>query len=168
MSFGWSAGDILAAIKIVWNIWSAVSDGPLNAGVEATHFFQEFSYIMGYLEDWGKGKDDSKLTSSLAASHADLRDQCTMFIKRHMRLIQKANPKTRALREGRTTWLRQVSFSRDQVLTLYQHVEWPLERKEVTRLREKLQLYLQLATYDIAASTHDMAADTNYLIRDLQ
>ncbi|RDW75824.1 hypothetical protein BP5796_06645 [Coleophoma crateriformis] len=167
MSFGWSAGDVIAGITIVWNIWNAVSDGPLNATVEATQFFEEFSRIIGCLEDWDKRKDDSKITSGLAASHAALRDQCTKFIKKHMRLIQNANPKTQATRAGRSTWLKQAPFSRDQVLSLYQHVEWPLERNEVKRLREKLQLYLQLATYDVVASTHDMAANTNHLVQDL-
>ena len=38
MSFGWSVGDIVAGIKVVFDIWEAVSDGALSAPVEATQF----------------------------------------------------------------------------------------------------------------------------------
>lgn len=168
VGFGWSVGDVIACINLVYTIWNSVSDGPLNARLEATQFFQEFSYIIGCLEDWDRRKEVSERNSRLAASHQELREHCTTFIKRHMRLIQKANPNTKAIREGRSTWLRNVPFSREQVISLYEHVEWPLERKEVVRLRKKLQLFLQLAIYDVTASTQSIAAETNEMVRVMQ
>jgi len=31
MSFGWSVGDVIAGIKVVYDVYQAVSDGPINA-----------------------------------------------------------------------------------------------------------------------------------------
>jgi hypothetical protein len=32
-SFGWSFGDVIAGIKVVWTIYEAVSDGPLSMNI---------------------------------------------------------------------------------------------------------------------------------------
>jgi hypothetical protein len=78
-----------------------------------------------------------------------------------MRLLQDVNPKTATVRGGHSTWLRKVTFSREQVKLLYQRMEWPLERKEVARLRKKLIMYLHI-------STHGAVLDTNEKMRDMR
>ncbi|CZT47244.1 uncharacterized protein RSE6_07783 [Rhynchosporium secalis] len=133
MSFGWSAGDVIAGLKVVWDIWEAVSDGPLNARFEAAQFFDEFIH--------------------------ELRDQCTEFIKKHMAIIQRVNPNTKAIRSRRSTWIQKASFTQEQVYALYQQVQWPSERKVVTRLREKLQFFLEIAALDVGMDTNSMVRD---------
>jgi hypothetical protein len=165
MSFGWSVGDVIAGLKVVWDIWEAVSDGPLNAHFEASQFFNEFILVINRLEDWERRKAASATDNRLTASSQQLREQCTLFIKRHMSLMQQANPQTKAIRHGRTTWLQRVTFTRAQVVSLYQHVSWPFERKEVERLREKLQFFLQLATHDIAVASHNIALSNHDIAR---
>jgi hypothetical protein len=50
MSFGWSVGDIIDGLKVVWDVWQAVSDGPLNAEYQALQFFDEFHLIFTRLD----------------------------------------------------------------------------------------------------------------------
>ncbi|TVY83651.1 hypothetical protein LSUE1_G001987 [Lachnellula suecica] len=168
MSFGWSIGDVIAGLKVVWDVWEAVSDGPLNARFEASQFFDEFAHIVNRLEDWGKRKAACASDSRLAASNQQLREQCTLFLKRHMSLIQHANPNTKAIRQSRSTWLQRVTFSQNQIVSLYQQVSWPFERKEVEKLRGKLQFFLQLATYDVTAATHTVAINTHDAVQDIR
>jgi len=168
MSFGWSLGDVIAGLKVVWDIWEAVSDGPLNAHFEASQFFNEFILVISRLEDWEKRKAACSTDNRLAASNQQLREQCTLFIKRHMNHMQQVNPQTKAIRQGRSTWLQRVTFTRAQVLSLYQHVSWPFERKEVERLREKLQFFLQLAIHDISIANHDIALSSHDIMKDLR
>ena len=168
MSFGWSVGDVISGLKIVWDVWHAVSDGPLNAHFEASQFFDDFIHVINRLEDWERRKAACANDNRLAASNYQLREQCTQFIKRHMSLIQNANPETKAIRQGRSTWLRKVAFTRDQVVLLYQRVSWPFERKEVEKLREKLQFFLQIATYDVTAATHTVARNTHDAVQDIR
>jgi hypothetical protein len=79
-----------------------------------------------------------------------------------MRLIQDANPRTATVREGRSTWVRKVAFSREQVIMLYQRVQWPLERKEVSRLRKKLIMFLQVSTHNAVIETNEKMKDIWY------
>ncbi|KAF4612604.1 hypothetical protein G7Y89_g15575 [Cudoniella acicularis] len=159
MSFGWSFGDVVAGISVVWNVYQAVSDGPRSAKLEASQFYVEFGEVIGRLDEWEKRKVLCERDDGIKASHQDLKDQCTIFIKRHMKLIQQVNPNTRATRQGRSTWLQIASFTGTQIASLYQQVQWPLERAEVVTLREKLQFFLQLATWDVAIDTNDMVRE---------
>ncbi|KAH6690219.1 hypothetical protein BKA61DRAFT_715633 [Leptodontidium sp. MPI-SDFR-AT-0119] len=161
MSFGWSAGDVIAGLKAVWDIWEAVSDGPLNARFEAAQFFDEFIHVTSRLSEWEARRVSCAKDDRLQRSHQELRDQCTEFIKKHMVIIQRANPNTKAIRSRRTTWIQKASFTQSQVIALYQQVQWPSERKVVARLREKLQLFLEIAAVDVAL-------DTNAIVRDIR
>jgi hypothetical protein len=163
MSFGWSAGDVIAGLKVVWDIWEAVSDGPLNAKYQASQFFDEFYHIISRLDDWEKRKAACAKDDRLVRSHRELRDACTVFIKKHFALIQESNPGTRSSRTGRSTWLQKASFTRGQILTLYQQVQWPMQREHVGRLREKLQFFLNLAAWDVALDTNDIVRDIRCL-----
>ena len=167
MSFGWSLGDIFAGIKILWDVYDSVSDGPLNARLECDQFFEEFSHIIQCLDDWDR-KSQVVHDDSLAKLHLQLRAQCETFIGRHMRLIQSANPVTESSREGQPTWLRKVAFSREQVAVLYQKVRWPLERKEVTRLRKKLMLFLALSQHHVSTSTHNVTVENRDILLDIR
>jgi len=162
MSFGWSVGDILSGLKVVWDVYQAVSDGPLNAKFEATQFFDEFTLIVSRLSEWEKRKSALPQDDRLAQSHEQLRELCTVFIRRHMLLIQHANPQTKAIRPRRSNWLQKVEFTKIQVITLYELVKWPAERDEVQRLREKLMLFLHLAAFDIQMATHGMVSEIRY------
>lgn len=154
MSFGWSVGDVISGLKAVWDIWQAVSDGPLNARFEASQFFDEYVLIMSRLEKWENRKTAFSQDELLAKSQRQLREQCTLFLKSHIKLIQQANPGTIAKREGRSTWLKKAPFSKDQVLALYQQVQWPLEREAVAKLRIKLHFFLDVASFDVALDTN--------------
>jgi hypothetical protein len=153
MSFGWSAGDIVAGVKIVWDIWNSVSDGPLNAIYEATQFFNDFEIIKGCLESWDSRDQASSGKPSLTEP---LRRQCAKFIEEHMRLIQDANIGTKVVQNGGRTWLRKVPFTKQQVLKLYQQVQWPFVRGNVAELRSSLELALGVATYRVAENTHEL------------
>lgn len=163
MSFGWSVGDIISGLKVVYDIWQAVSAGPLNASFEATQFFDEYTHIMSRLERWESQKSAIARDEALVGSQRQIREQCTLFIKNHFRLIQAANPDTISQREGRSTWLRKVPFSKEQVLALYKKVSWPFEREEVQRLRIKLQFFLDVATFDISMNTNRTLHRMRYL-----
>jgi hypothetical protein len=162
MSFGWSVGDIIAGLKVIWAVYDAVSDGPLNAKFEATQFFEEFIHVVSRLSEWERRKSTLPQDDRLAQSHQQLRDQCTVFIRRHMLLIQNANPQTKAIRPRRSNWLQRVEFTKTQVLTLYEMVKWPTEQDEVRRLREKLMLFLHLAAFDIQMATHGLVSELRY------
>jgi hypothetical protein len=162
MSFGWSVGDIIAGLKVIWAVYDAVSDGPLNAKFEATQFFDEFVHVVSRLSEWEKRKSALPQDDRLAQSHQQLRDQCTVFIRRHMLLIQNANPQTKAIRPRRSNWLQRVEFTKTQVLALYETVKWPTEQNEVQRLREKLMLFLHLAAFDIQMATHGLVSELRY------
>ncbi|KAH7400086.1 hypothetical protein BKA64DRAFT_474350 [Cadophora sp. MPI-SDFR-AT-0126] len=161
MAFGWSAGDVIAGLKAVWDIWQAVSDGPLNAKFEATQFFDEFIHVTSRLSEWEARRVSCTKDDRLHRSHQELRDQCTDFIKKHMAIIQRANPNTKAIRPRRSTWIQKATFTQNQVIALYQQVQWPSERKAVTRLREKLQFFLEIAALDVGL-------DTNAMVRDMK
>jgi hypothetical protein len=163
MSFGWSVGDVISGLKVVWDIWQAVSDGPLNAKFEASQFFDEFEYIIDRLSDWEKRKSALDEDGRLARSHDQLRDMCAVFIRRHMLLIQQAIPDTKATRPRRATWLQKAQFTKSQVLTLYQRVQWSAERQEVQRLREKLLLFLNLAAFDLQMATHNFLSELRHV-----
>lgn len=167
MSFGWSVGDVIAGLKVVWDIWQAVSDGPLNARFEASQFFDEYVHIMSRLERWESRKAAFAQDELLAKSQRQLREQCTLFLKNHIKLIQQINPNTVAKREGRSTWLRKVPFSKDQIVALYQQVEWPLERQTVAKLRIKLQFFLDVASFDVALDTNDTLHQMRYVLLPL-
>lgn len=163
MSFGWSVGDIVQGLKVVWEVYQAVSDGPLNAKFEATQFFDEFIHVVSRLSEWERRKSAlPQQDDRLAQSHQQLRDTCTVFIRRHMLLIQSANPQTKAIRPRRSNWLQKAEFTKAQILTLYEKVKWPSEREEVQRLREKLMLFLHLAAFDIQMATHGMVSEIRY------
>ncbi|KAE8449371.1 hypothetical protein EG329_008272 [Mollisiaceae sp. DMI_Dod_QoI] len=155
MSFGWSVGDVISGLKIVWDIWQAVSDGPLNARFEASQFFDEYLHIMSRLERWESRKAAFSQDELLAKSQRQLREQCTLFLKNHIKLIQQVNPNTETKREGRSTWLKRAAFSKEQVVALYQQVNWPLERQVVSKLRIKLQFFLDVTSFDVALDTND-------------
>ncbi|KAK0102538.1 hypothetical protein ONS95_006151 [Cadophora gregata] len=161
MSFGWSAGDVIAGLKAVWEIWQAVSDGPLNARFEAAQFFDEFIHVTSRLSEWEARRLSFMKDDRLHGSHQELRDQCTDFIKKHMSIIQRVNPNTKAIRSRRSTWIQRATFTQSQVIALYQQVQWPSERKAVTRLREKLQFFLEIAAFDVGL-------DTNAMVRDMK
>jgi hypothetical protein len=159
MSFGWSAGDVIAGLRAVYDIWEAISDGPLNAKYEAVQFFDHFYHVTSRLEEWESRKPARSKDGRLVQSHRELRNECTLFIKEHFTLIQQINPRTKATRPGRSTWLQKVSFTQDQVLSLYQRVSWPTQRETVAHLREKLLFFLTLAAWDVALDTNDIVRD---------
>jgi hypothetical protein len=159
MSFGWSFGDVVAGINLIFKIYDAVSDGPRNSKVEATQFFADFGEVIARLDKWGSSKAACDKDQTLKASHEELKLLCTTFIKRHFRIIQGANPNTKTSRPGRSTWLKRVSFTASQVASLYTQVQWPLERKELSRLREKLQFFLQLSAWDVAIDTNQIVSE---------
>jgi len=167
MSFGWSLGDIFAGIKILWEVYDAVSDGPLNSTLQCEQFFEEFSLIVQCLEDW-KRKAEIVQDDSLTKLHLQLRQQCEAFIQRHFHLIQAVNPKSEATRDRQATWLKSAVFSREQVVKLYQQVRWPFENKEVARLRKKLMLFLALATYHVSSSTHNVTVENRDILLDIR
>lgn len=160
--FGWSVGDIISGLKVVWDVYHAVADGALNAKFEAKQFFDEFVHVVSRLSEWEARKAALPHDDRLAQSHAQLRDMCTVFIRRHMLLIQNANPETKAIRPKRSNWLKKAPFTKDQILTLYESVMWPAEREEVQRLREKLMLFLHLAAFDMQMATHGMVSEIRY------
>lgn len=162
MSFGWSVGDVIAGLKAVWDIWQAVSDGPLNARFEASQFFDEYNLVMSRLEKWESRKAAFSQDENLAKSQRQLREQCTLFIKNHIKLIQQVNPSTVTKREGRSTWLKRAPFTKDQIIALYQQVQWPLEREVVAKLRIKLQFFLDVASFDVALDTNDTVHQMRY------
>lgn len=162
MSFGWSVGDVIAGLKAVYDIWEAVRDGPLNARYEASQFFDEYLHIMSRLEKWETRKSAFSKDPLLAKSQRQLREQCTLFLKNHISLIQQVNPATIAKREGRSTWLKKAAFSKEQVLALYQQVSWPYERQTVAKLRIKLQFFLDVASFDIALDNNDTLHQMRY------
>ncbi|EHL01434.1 hypothetical protein M7I_2523 [Glarea lozoyensis 74030] len=156
MSFGWSFGDVVAGINLIFKVYNAVSDGPRNSKVEASQFFADFSEVIVRLDKWEARKAACDKDQNLRASHEELKELCTTFIKRHFRIIQQANPDTRTGRPGRSTWIKKVSFTGSQVASLYNQVQWPFERKELSRLREKLQFFLQLSAWDVALDTNQI------------
>jgi hypothetical protein len=154
MAFGWSVGDIIAGFKLVWDVWEAVSDGPLGADSEATQFFQEFRMITSRLDDLGERIKPSSKNSDFSDASQQLKQRCADFLKRHMLLIQGVNPQAKASNGSLPVWLRRCTFSRDQIQKLYLQVSWPFERDQVSELGTKLILYLNLAMYDIAQDTN--------------
>ncbi|THV55436.1 hypothetical protein BGAL_0008g00200 [Botrytis galanthina] len=165
--FGWSAGDIVAGLKLVWDVWKAVSDGPMSAKVEAKQFFEDFYQIIQCLDDWERREGSLAEGSSLAAAPSQLQQQCVEFLSRHMRLITTANPQTATTKQGVPMWLRKITFSGDQIKTLYLQISWPFEKDQVLQLRTKMELYLSLATYRISALNHSVAQDTNDIVREI-
>ncbi|TGO55284.1 hypothetical protein BCON_0094g00340 [Botryotinia convoluta] len=165
--FGWSAGDIVAGLKLVWDVWKAVSDGPMSAKVEAKQFFKDFYLIIQCLDDWEHRDGSSAEGSSLAAAPSQLKQQCVEFLSRHMQLIRTVNPQAAVTKQGVPMWLRKVTFSRDQIKTLYLQISWPFEKDQVLQLRTKMELYLSLATYKISALNHSVAQDTNSIVREI-
>ncbi|KAF5875778.1 uncharacterized protein Bfra_011540 [Botrytis fragariae] len=165
--FGWSAGDIVAGLKLVWDVWKAVSDGPMSAKVEAKQFFEDFYLIMQCLEDLDRRDGSLAESSCLAAAPSQLQQQCVKFLSRHMRLISAANPQTAITKQGVPMWLRKAAFSKDQIKTLCLQISWPFERDQVLQLRTKMELYLSLATYKISALNHSVAQDTNNIVREI-
>lgn len=161
VGIGWSFGDIIAGIKVVWDVYETLSDGPLNAQLEFSQFFDEFAIITSYLDDW-ESKAQLVQGDSVARLHQQLKQQCETFIKRHILLIVDANPRSRGVREGRSTWLKNVAFSTDQIRTLYQRVQWPMERKEVTRLQKKLVTFLGMATHSVTVENRELLLDIKY------
>lgn len=166
--FGWSAGDIVAGLKLVWDVWKAVSDGPMSAKVEAKQFFEDFYLIIQCLDDWERRDESSAEGSSLATAPSQFQHQCVEFLSRHMQLIRTANPQTVITKQGVPMWLRKVTFSKDQIKTLYLQISWPFERDQVLQLRIKMELYLSLATYKISALNHSVAQDTNHRVREIR
>ncbi|TGO23021.1 hypothetical protein BPAE_0147g00250 [Botrytis paeoniae] len=165
--FGWSAGDIVAGLKLVWDIWKAVSNGPMSAKVEAKQFFADFYLIIQCLDDLDRRDGSLAEGSCLAAAPSQLQQQCVEFLSRHMQLIRTVNPQTATTKQGVPMWLRKVTFSRDQIKTLYLQISWPFERDQVLQLRNKMELYLSLATYKISALNHSVAQDTNNIVREI-
>jgi hypothetical protein len=159
MSFGWSVGDIIDGLKVVWDVWQAVSDGPLNAEYQALQFFDEFHLIFTRLDEWENRKAARARDDQLARSHRKLREECTLFIKYNFSLIQQANPSTKANRVDRSTWLQKAHFSQSQIIALYKKVSWPSQRETVAKLRQKLELFLTLAAMDVALDTNDIVRD---------
>ncbi|KAM3084845.1 hypothetical protein ACMFMG_003292 [Clarireedia jacksonii] len=143
--FGWSAGDIIAGLKLVWEVWEAVSDGPLSANSEATQFFEEFRLITNRLDDWEQRIKTSPANSDMNNAPQQLKQRCTDFLERHMRLIQTVNPQAKASNGSLPVWLRRCKLSRDQIKKLYLQISWPFERDQVSELRAKLVWYLNLA-----------------------
>lgn len=166
--FGWSAGDIVAGLKLVWDVWKAVSDGPMSAKAEAKQFFEDFYLIIQCLDDWERRDESSAEGSGLATAPSQFQHQCVKFLSRHMQLIRTANPQTVITKQGVPMWLRKATFSKDQIKTLYLQISWPFERDQVLQLRIKMELYLSLATYKISALNHSVAQDTNHRVREIR
>lgn len=59
-------------------------------------------------------------------------------------------------------------FTQDQVNVLYQLVSWPMERKTVKGLREKLQFFLNLAVYEVGLAAYDVGQHTNSIVREIR
>ncbi|PQE14230.1 hypothetical protein CJF31_00006768 [Rutstroemia sp. NJR-2017a BVV2] len=152
MAFGWSVGDIIAGFKLVWEVWEAVSEGPLSANSEATQFFQEFRMITNRLDDWEARMKTSSKSSDF--SDAPFKQRCADFLEKYMRLIQTANPEAKASNGSLPVWLRRCKFSRDQINKLCLQISWPFARDEVSDLRDQLVLHLNLAMYDITEETN--------------
>ncbi|KAG9234757.1 hypothetical protein BJ875DRAFT_483906 [Amylocarpus encephaloides] len=161
MSFGWSFGDVVAGINLVFKIYTAISDGPRSSRAEATQFFNEFNEVVLRLDQWEARKLACGKDGSVTVAHEELKEDCTVFIKRHMKLLHDINPGSKSSRPGRSTWLRMAQFSGQQIAELYKQVQWPFERKEVARLRERLQSFLQISSWDVAI-------DTNGIVRDFR
>lgn len=164
MRFCWSTDDIIAGINLLWNVWNSVSDGPRSARLEATQFYEDFRIVKNCLEDWDSRNKACSGNLSLTGS---LRDKCIAFIEGHMRLIHQVNPDTRAVRNGCSIWLKCVSFTKEQVLTLYQQVQWPLVRGQIADLRTTLGLSLGAAAYGLGVLNHNVNEDTNKRVRQL-
>src|SRR4051794_28191871 len=113
---------------------------------------------MQCLDRW-ESKAESEQDQTLTNLHEQLREQCEKFVERHMLLIQNANPRSVAVRDGRSIWLQKVDFTKEQVLTLYQRAQWPFERKEVSRLRKKLMMFLQISTHSAVIETNEKMKD---------
>lgn len=166
--FGWSAGDIVSGLKLVWDVWKSISNGPMSAKVEAKQFFEEFYLIIQCLNDWEQRNESLTEDSSLTGAPSQLKQQCVDFLSRHLLLIRTANPQAATQKKDVPLWARKVTFSKEQIKTLYQQVSWPFERDQVSKLRTKMELYLSLATYKISALNHSVSQDTNNMVRDLR
>ncbi|PQE29223.1 hypothetical protein CJF30_00004264 [Rutstroemia sp. NJR-2017a BBW] len=153
MSFGWSAGDIIAGFKLVWEVWEAVSEGPLSANSEATEFFQDFRMITSRLEDWEAQRKTSSKSSDF--SNPPFKKRCAVFLEKYMRLIQSVNPEAKASHGYLPVWLQRCKFSRDQINKLCLQMQWPLARDEVKNLRNQLGLHLNMAIFDITEETNE-------------
>ncbi|KAK6610472.1 hypothetical protein H4I96_02070 [Botrytis cinerea] len=139
----------------------------MSAKVEAKQFFEDFYLIIQCLDDWERRDESSAEGSSLATAPSQFQHQCVEFLSRHMQLIRTANPQTVITKQGVPMWLRKVTFSKDQIKTLYLQISWPFERDQVLQLRIKMELYLSLATYKISALNHSVAQDTNHRVREI-
>jgi hypothetical protein len=70
-------------------------------------------------------------------------------------------------------WLNKAEATSQQAKLLYQKVTWLYEEKEILRLKDQLQIFLLLATYDIARycdarSSAGASVDTKVLLhRDM-
>jgi hypothetical protein len=134
----------------------------LNAKVEFSQFFDEFNIIFHYLDEWQKKADQAE-RDGIASLHRQLRSQCETFIKRHMLLIQQANPRSQAAREGRSTWLRKVPFNQEQIMALFRQINWPQEREEVAKLHKKLMVFLEVATHSLTVENRDLLLEIRYV-----
>jgi hypothetical protein len=169
MSFNWAVKDITAGIEVIWSIWEAVSDSAPSLPVQATQFLEDYARIIERLEEWELRAESTHngRVSEAFRRHEVLKEECIIFIRRHRRLIQDANPQTETVKEGHRTWLRKAKFTKEQVISLYEATEWPFEQKEMARLRDKLRLYLQAAV-DPASSLTNLTNVTSHDVRDMR
>lgn len=170
MSFNWPVEDITSGLKVIWSIWEAVSDGAVDLPADAGHFLEDFAQTVGNLRNWelrAESEEATHVSESYRRSQV-LKEECITFIRRQRRLIQDVNPQTESIKEGHRTWLKEAKFTKEQVASLYDKTQWAFELKEVARLRDKLQLYLQVplssSTKFNAGQTLDMARDMRYII----
>lgn len=167
MSYGWSVGDIIAGLKVLYAVYSSVSDGYHNAEFQASKFFEEFGEIAQRLDLWKEYKETVNQIAekdALAHSYPELKKRCTIFIKAHFALIQASNPATISKRPSRTTWLANAKFTAQQAENLYRKIEWPIHRATVAELRSDLQYVLNLATFDVGREAATFGRNNNAIL----
>jgi hypothetical protein len=148
MSFEWPSDDIVAGLKIVCSIWQDVTKSYHHTNLEAIEWLHELFdafRLVSRLDDWNRVKDTPANYDRLPPSRKEFKAACTVFIKRHMHLIQQAIPMTKATRPRRSNWLQMAPFTKAQAAALYHEVNWAAERKEIHRLHGSLQFLSQMA-----------------------
>ncbi|RHZ49190.1 uncharacterized protein CDV56_105824 [Aspergillus thermomutatus] len=140
MSFGWSAGDVLQAAQIAWDVYKCIADGAQNAKVDFTQFKAEFELMRATIEELQEAEKDVPASKRIALgqSYQQTITDCTEFVKKHERLASDIHP-------GGPKEALQWHKVSGKVKTVFHQVSWPIERKEAERLRRALERNVQLA-----------------------
>lgn len=85
MSFGWSAGDILAVIQLAWNVYSSYHDAPENLG----NISQEVLSLHAVLDQLKEVYAGHTLSSSRQANLATIVEGCCDILKKLDALMKK-------------------------------------------------------------------------------